>query len=169
MPPDPFGMPRIIDFLQAEFYSFRVDYDVNIHPWSASFNDYWWGGSWLHTHSVSPVPYILIAIFVLQISTLILGFRTLLMKPKMRFIPLISSVATASFMTWLYLALYMDGIYQRWNLAIGYWLTYASILCFSMSIILGHVFSFARASAHHNNRTWKRLLGTGSHADAHQN
>jgi hypothetical protein len=154
--PDYCGMPRPVDFLHTDFYSFKSDY-LDRNDFSTSFADYWFGNeSWQHiehdrfsdylsrdisryvhyTYSVSPIPTVLFWVFVLQISTPILGFVILPMKPRKRLIPLIPCLVTVFLMTWIYLAIYKHGVYQLWSLATGYWLTCVSSICYSVSIIL---------------------------------
>lgn len=137
MPRDPLGMPVIIDFLRADFSSFKVDYDIHVYHHSESLGGYWFNnGDWLHNHSSLPVSFILIAMFVLQIAALGLIFVTLFWKPRARILPLISCIGTVFLMTWFCSSIFMDRSYQTCSFADGYWWTYGSILCISISIIL---------------------------------
>jgi hypothetical protein len=136
-------------YYSAEYYSFKMDgrgYAYTYHNYASlnvkfDFGGYWFNQTRWIIWSLPLGSYILMATFVLQVSTMILGFVTLLMKPKMRFMPLIFSITTALFLTWLYLT--MDPQHaplaqyqQQWSLANGYWFTFVSIACFSLSAIV---------------------------------
>jgi hypothetical protein len=130
-------MPVIIDFTQADFSSFKVEYDIHEFPHSESLGGYWFNnGDCLHAHSSSPVSFILVTMFVLQIAALALVFVTLFWKPRARIVPLISCIATVFLMTWFCSSLFLDTPFQSVSFADGYWWTYCSILCMSISIIL---------------------------------
>ena len=130
-------MDIIIDFMQADFSSFKVDYDIHVYHHSESLVAYWFNnGNWLHTHSYSPVSFILVTMFVLQILGAALVFITLFWKPRARIVPLISCIATAFLMTWLRISIFIDSLYQSWSFTDGYWWAYGSILCMFISIIL---------------------------------
>lgn len=145
-PPDPYdGFLRVISFRDAGFFSFKADYFIYIIIRSVSFDAYWFGSNELNTYSFSPVSYILVAMFTLQIMTLLLGFAVLPLKTRMRMLPLITCLATTLLMTWVYSSLHnvfdyayfpIIGWHYRWSLANGYWWTYPSILLIIASTIL---------------------------------
>jgi hypothetical protein len=40
-PPGPYNEERVVLFLQADFFTFKVTYDPNFYPRSEFFNAYW--------------------------------------------------------------------------------------------------------------------------------
>lgn len=133
----------------VNYYSFKMvgkGYAYTYHNYASLNVESYFGGYWFN-----PTPwmiwhlpfnsFILLATFILQVSTLILGFITLLTKPRMRLIPLISSITTVFFLTWLYVTMDpqhapLASYQQQWRLADGYWFILAPIVLFSLSTIV---------------------------------
>ena len=137
----------------VKYYSFKMvgrGYAYTYHNYASLNVEFYSGGYWFNQTPwmIWHLPldsYILMATFVLQVTTMILGFVTLLMKSRMRLMPLISSITTVLFLTWLYLTIDPQDVplasyLRQWSLANGYWFTFAPIMCFSLStaVALAH-------------------------------
>jgi hypothetical protein len=139
-------------YASAKYYSFKMigrGYAYTYHDYAllnveSDFGGYWFNQTPWMIWRPPLDSYILMATFVLQVITMILGCITLLTKSKVRFIPLISSITTVFFLTWLYLTMNpqdapLAQYQQQWSLANGYWFTFVSIVFFSLSTIFGLV------------------------------
>lgn len=139
---------RVVDFLEADFYSFKIDYcRGSPNVFSEWFTAYWFSHKYLSYNNIEFDPNICVMTFAFQILTLALAATTFRLRTRTRATLLISAAATTLFMTWLYsslhltldriyLGIYMFGPRFKWNLTAGYWFTYPSVLCFAISIIL---------------------------------
>jgi len=145
LPPDPYFSARFVEFLRADYFSFKVDYSARVYGRSESWGAYWFNQyDWLHVNSSIAVSYLLIVVFSFQILALVLGLTTIPLKPRTRIIPLILGAVTTFLMTLIYFSLrasyFVMGLLVRtryeWVLADGYWLIFASVVCMSISLIL---------------------------------
>jgi hypothetical protein len=154
--PPPFNDLRIVFFLRADFYSYKINYYFEqIEVYSESFNAYWFGHAYLNYSNITFDSFIPIAAFASQISTFLLTLATFRRKTRVRAIPMVSIIATALLTTLFYFSLNSSSIFLnprlhvsgprfKWDLTAGYWLTYPSAICVSLSIILQRERSSAR-------------------------
>lgn len=136
-PRDSYGMPRLIDFTQAGFSSFKAElYTHNVTVNSIAFGLYWsFTDNWPRIHSLVSSSTVLMIVFALQALTLFLSPIAVALRARSRMLPLISSAAAGLLMTWLYSSL-PSNMYLHWSLASGYWFTWGSILCYVASVML---------------------------------
>ena len=136
-PRDPYGMPRMIDFTRAGFSSFKADFythDANVN--SIAFGIYWsFIDNWPSPFALLSSSHVLMIVFVLQALTLVLSPVALVLRTRMRILPVASSAVVGLLMTWLYSSL-RSNMFLHWSLASGYWLTCGSILCYLASVML---------------------------------
>jgi hypothetical protein len=145
--PDPFGMPKPISFLDVNYFSFEAVYSTERFHNTISFNAYWFGRNELNLFASFPVTNILVAMFTLQVLTLLLGFTILPLKTRTRVLPLITCVVTTSLMAWSYYSLksgpyFTSSLFYRGRLLLilgnGYWWAYPSMLLIVVSMILAY-------------------------------
>jgi hypothetical protein len=135
------GEPRVIRFVKADFFTFKVTYDPGFYPRSEFWNTYWFNNeNWLDIGALPSISYFLIATFAVQILALVLGFFTLPLKPRMRIVPLVLCFGMTFLMTWSFFSLRTvgspRGFVYGWSLGDGFWLSWASLVCLLLSIIL---------------------------------
>jgi hypothetical protein len=138
---DRWGNLRPTPFVQADYFTFKVTYDPGeVYSRSEFWNAYWFNnGGGLYVGAGPSVAYFLIATFAIQILTLVLGIATLSLKPRMRIVPLVLCLSIAFLLTWVFFLHTGEssrGFVYSWNLGDGYWLTLASALFLSTSLIL---------------------------------
>lgn len=153
----PLGDLRIVFFDRADFYSYKVNYYFAQREfYSDSFNVYWFSHAWLDYSHVTFDSLFLIATFATQMATFLLTLAAFPRKMKMRVVPLISIIATALMMTLFFFSFssysifitrvhdqLIEGRTFKGNLTFGYWLTYPSAICVSLSILLSRERSIA--------------------------
>lgn len=136
-PPDPYHMPRLIDFTQAAFSSFKADFYIhNVTVDSIAFGVYWsFTDNWPRIHLLVSSSTVLMIVFALQGLTLLLSPIAVALRTRTRMLPLISSAVAGLLMTWLYSSL-RSNMFLHWSLASGYWFAWVSILCYVASVML---------------------------------
>lgn len=147
-------------YYSAEYYSFKVvargwyyhNYNYPSLYVELTFGDYWFKPTrWMMWNA--PVdPYLLMATFLLEVSTLLIGLVCLVLKQKIRLLVLIPSVVTLILLSWFCFNINPQGVplatyEQEWSIANGYWFTVASNLFFAFSAILSYTGAFKLARA----------------------
>jgi hypothetical protein len=136
-PPDPYHMPRRIDYSQASFSSFKANFythDTNVN--SIAFGIYWsFIQNLLSPSAFLPSSNVLMIVFVLQALTLVLSPVALVLRARTRILPLASSAVAGLLIAWLYSSL-RSNMFLQWSLASGYWLTCGSISFYLASVML---------------------------------
>jgi len=102
-------------------------------------SDYWFNDADPALADYLGISWVLVAIFLLQILTLISGIISLLKIRKIRIIPLVSSVIIVLLMIQVYAKTSEVGLGLK-TYQLGYWLTYPSIFLF-LSAIIFHLYS----------------------------
>lgn len=127
----------IVPFLRADFYSYKINYYFEwIEVYSESLNAYWFSHEYLDYSYIYFNSFILIATFASQISTFLLALATFPLKTRVRALTLVPMIATTLWATLFYISSGTYSEFWKWDLTLGYWLTYPSAICVSLSIIL---------------------------------
>lgn len=128
------GQMPVIRSFTVTYWSYKAIID-NSAGTQVLIGNYWFGNADAALTKFLGVSWILVAIFLLQVFTLIIGLISLLKFKKARFIPFVSSLAVMSLM------IYVFAQASKWTLGIaryepGYLLMYLSIFLFFYAFIL---------------------------------
>ena len=145
-------MPVIRSFT-VTYWSYKAILNNNLGT-QVLIGNYWFGNADVALTSFLGVSWVLAAMFLLQIFTLIAGLISLLKIKKTRFIPFVSSLAVTSLM----ISAFAQA--SKWTLGIasyepGYLLTYSSIFLFSCAFILSLTRAYSSKQTSRNRKTPK--------------